>query len=301
LSETIKWVPVCNEKPCPICERVDWCSVSADGALVICMRVRDGAIKPTRNGGWLHRVGPDDWQAVRPRQLSVRLQKPVPTAEMSALAERFQRAIDPGRLDGLADKLRLSTENLYRHGIGWFERWRAWSAPMRDAAGNVIGIHLRPEIGKKRCVTGSHLGLFIPSFLDATGMLMVAEGLTDAVALLDLGFEAIGRPSCSAGGDLVAELVRANRPQAIVVVGDRDPERQGQQGAEALASMLALYCGSVRWILPPEGVKDVRLWKARGATRETIEAAAQAAPMMRLGIRLRAFRPRRMKGVTHGR
>lgn len=37
-----------------MCKRSDWCSVSSDGAVVICMRIRSD--KQTRNGGWLHRL-----------------------------------------------------------------------------------------------------------------------------------------------------------------------------------------------------------------------------------------------------
>jgi conjugative relaxase-like TrwC/TraI family protein len=47
-----KLVRVKRGRPCPICEKTDWCSVSEDGAVAICMRVPSE--HETRNGGYLH-------------------------------------------------------------------------------------------------------------------------------------------------------------------------------------------------------------------------------------------------------
>jgi len=51
---TSKLQHVTAKHPCPVCDKPDWCSVSANGEVVVCMRVGDGAHKPTKNGGWLH-------------------------------------------------------------------------------------------------------------------------------------------------------------------------------------------------------------------------------------------------------
>lgn len=56
---------VSHRNPCPICEHPDWCSVAEDGAFAICMRVADGSIKPSKNGGHLHRLRERDFQPVR--------------------------------------------------------------------------------------------------------------------------------------------------------------------------------------------------------------------------------------------
>lgn len=45
---------VTAKDPCPVCDKPDWCSVSENGEVVICMRVSDGAHKATKNGGWTH-------------------------------------------------------------------------------------------------------------------------------------------------------------------------------------------------------------------------------------------------------
>lgn len=48
---------VSRRQPCPICHHTDWCYFNPDHSMVVCMRVEDGAIKETANGGWLHRIG----------------------------------------------------------------------------------------------------------------------------------------------------------------------------------------------------------------------------------------------------
>lgn len=54
ITTTNKLRHVTAKDPCPVCNKPDWCSRSANGEVVICMRVSDNAHKPTKNGGWLH-------------------------------------------------------------------------------------------------------------------------------------------------------------------------------------------------------------------------------------------------------
>jgi len=49
------WVRVTRRHPCPICGHPDWCSVSANGRIVCCMRVPTN--RTTKNGGWIHHLG----------------------------------------------------------------------------------------------------------------------------------------------------------------------------------------------------------------------------------------------------
>jgi hypothetical protein len=54
------WERVNRVNPCPICDHPDWCSVSADGLVALCMRVKAGAwrTKTDNNGAeyYLHRL-----------------------------------------------------------------------------------------------------------------------------------------------------------------------------------------------------------------------------------------------------
>jgi len=54
-DHTRSWRRVTHRESCPVCDHPDWCSVAADGAVAICMRVASD--RPTKNGGWLHRLG----------------------------------------------------------------------------------------------------------------------------------------------------------------------------------------------------------------------------------------------------
>jgi hypothetical protein len=139
---------------------------------------------------------------------------------------------------------------------------------MQDDQSHIVGIRLRLCDGRKLAVRGGHEGLFIPGGLRFGGPLLLAEGPTDCAALLDLGFEAIGRPSCSGGIRHCVPLVRAHWPLEVVVVADNDPP--GRQGAENLAVTLLPYARTVRIIFPPASVKDIRAWKLDGATHADV-------------------------------
>src|SRR5205814_890776 len=111
--------------------------------------------------------------------------------------------------------------------------------------------------------------------------LLIAEGATDAAALLDLGFPNVaGRPSCTGGTRQAAELVRIRRPAEVVLAADGD--QPGRRGAGTLAAILAAYAPAVRVVTPPGGIKDARTWKRAGATHADVERTIAAAPVHRM-------------------
>ena len=153
---------------------------------------------------------------------------------------------------------------------------------MRNAAGQIVGIRLRLDSGRKLAVRGGKEGLFVPSDLKPRGRLMIGEGPTDTAALLDLGFQAVGRPSCSGGVRHAVALLQRLQPAEVVVVADAD--EPGQRGAEALAGRLLAYVPAARLITPPPGMKDARQWKLNGATWAEVQATIDAAPVWRLKV-----------------
>jgi hypothetical protein len=277
------WRRVSRVRPCAICERPDWCLLSADGSTAICARVES----PKRCGeaGWLHRLRDDSWQPARGVVRHIRIKSgAAPRADLARLAAQYREAVDHDRLHQLAISLGLSQASLCHLRIGWSAEHQAWSFPMTDAEGNVLGIRLRRPNGFKFSVTGGKEGLFIsPSGEMEDSHLLICEGPTDTAALLDMGFvNVVGRPSCNGGVKLLVELVGRRRPPEVVVVADGD--ELGRRGADSLASVLVAYAPAVRVISPPDGIKDVREWLAAGATWPVVEQAIEAASVRRLKV-----------------
>mgnify|MGYP001560033225 CR=1 FL=1 len=182
---------------------------------------------------------------------------------------KMQIANPPNEPEAHEDALGIPPGGLNRLGVVWSERLSALACPMWDRpAGNVIGIRLRFEDGQKKAVTGSHNGLFC-SLGNDDGPIYMPEGMTDTAALAGLGLNAIGRPSATGGRDLIAAFANGT---PIIVVADADAP--GQEGAFALSIMLKSKGCKVKLLSPPAGIKDAREWIKRGATRSTIEWAA---------------------------
>lgn len=292
--------------PCPICKNMDWCSIAADGSFVICMKDSSGAMRETANGGWLHRLTDRPQTIRRPgiRSTLVMIQRQ--TDDFTSLATKYASAVMPAMLDKLGATLGISSASLSRLNAGWsfdlarrrgdrhqpFDAGdallscdnRAWIFPMSDALGRITGLRVRMESGEKFSAPGGREGLFIPAGLNITGgRLLVAEGPTDTAALLDLEFSAVGRPSCTGGATLLAQLVKRHRPSELVIVSDGDVP--GRRGAESLACVMLPFVPSIRVIEPPAGIKDPRAWKAAGATTDDINRAIDAAPARKITVR----------------
>jgi hypothetical protein len=278
-----RWQTAKKSRPCPVCQHTDWCKVSPDGAMAWCGREGAGALKASK-GGWLHRLGSarvlegaPSW-APRPRspQPTVCAR---PSIDYAGLARQWSANVDPTAAKLLADRLHLNVSSLRRLGLGWApgDEIRAtgtqcrgrgcWSFPMTDAAGEIVGIRLRSLDGFKYSLAGSDgQGLFTPKGLDvAGGLLLGPEGPTSAAALLGVRLPAVGRPNCRAGVENLRRLIRRLGPFAFVVIGDNDEpdklgRRAGQDSAPDVARQLRGACPLVTWMLPPEGLKDTRVW-----------------------------------------
>lgn len=287
-------VRVRKGSPCPICQAIKWCAVSEDGAIAICARIAEGSYKKTSNGAFLHFLKPAD-STTRPRVKVVAVTVP-PCApfDLSAFAQQCAAEVDPARIESFAQSVGLSTDSLWRLGIGWANLIRlarvatgcrsngCWTFPMRNAADDVLGVRLRTPDGFKYSVRGGNEGLFIPIDLQPGVPLVITEGPTDCAALLDLGANAVGRPSCTGGVRLLVDLVRQLKPSQVVIAADTD--RPGQDGAESLATALSAYATDLRAIAPPAGIKDVRAWRMAGATAGDLEAMIDAAERRELEV-----------------
>ena len=273
------WRRVSKRHPCPICEKPDWCAVSADGAVALCQRVQSS--KRVGDAGWLHRLrDAHGWHRRRKFTARAALAKVTKSQDFEQLAELYERAAGDDAVTRLARDLGIAVESLRLLGIGWSAHHRAWSFPMTDPNGIVRGIRLRRPNGFKFAVTGGRDGLFIPGSPtdgDDAAPLFICEGPTDTAALRDIGFrDVVGRPSCTGGTAYVMQLARGR--QVVIVADSATP---GQRGAIRLAGELRGVCPLVRIIVPPPGIKDARAWLRAGARRSDIEVTIRNGPIVR--------------------
>jgi conjugative relaxase-like TrwC/TraI family protein len=68
--EPQKLIRATRRNPCPVCEKTDWCSMSDDGAMAICMRTPSD--RETRNGGYIHVLNEVERVAPLPVAVQVR-------------------------------------------------------------------------------------------------------------------------------------------------------------------------------------------------------------------------------------
>jgi len=253
------------------------------------MRVRSDRESVGSDGavGYLHRLdgGTVTGEYVAPPPAKRSIERG--PADVVRLMSRWLRDTRRADLEELAGELHVDAASLDRLGCAWAAPHKAWAFPMFDGSRRPIGVRLRGTGGAKWCVRGTHNGLFWPRELEVATRtpLLLPEGPTDTAALLALGYNAIGRPSCNGGAPFVLEAVRRLHRSEIVIVADADepkrtPDgrtiRPGPDGARALAADLTAAGTRPRIIAPGQG-KDVRDWVRAGATREDIDRAIAQA------------------------
>ena len=150
---------------------------------------------------------------------------------------------------------------------------------MRDAGGSIVGIRTRNTTGEKRADTGSDgNGLFFGPDL-SNRYLLIVEGPSDCATMIDCGFlSVIGRPSCRGGTDYIVRIVEQLKPDALLLIPDRD--EAGLNGFADLASDIfnrrAIPALAIDAVVPPE--KDAREWakKNRDDLTRTIAKKLEA-------------------------
>ena len=208
-------------------------------------------------------------------------QPPGTTAEsMAEKSERYRRALQGSRdaLAELALRLGVSVHVLERLGVGWkaenvrpinggswIDDGPAWTFPVMNGLGEVIGIQRRylDETIEDRLVRGSKPGLYVPSgWQEFRGPILITESVANVAYLIQSGCCAIGRPSVTGGVEHLARLLKAVDRQVIVVGEDdraADGRWPGKERAKTVAQALATRLGrKVKMWLPPEGCKSVR-------------------------------------------
>ena len=151
---------------------------------------------------------------------------------------------------------------------------------MSAASGRTVGIQVQRLNGSELLLEGGESGLFIPESLRHGVRLLVVDGPADTAAALDLGFQAVGRPSGTGEVSNLADLIERLQAPEVVVVDDADQQRG--HDVRRLLTRLAACCPAVRVITPPAGIRGIRNWAIRGAIAADVEAAINVAPVERL-------------------
>jgi len=235
---------------------IDWCSLGTDGKKVVCARTRS-TVKLGK-AGWLHKL--DDNGLKKHKKPHRRMSNQCINWE--ALQDLYRSKLLAQNAGFLASKLGLRTgHTLVKLGLGW--DGEAYTFPAYDGEGQIVGIMRRFGDGKKIWVSRSRPGLFIPVMKSIEGNVFITEGLTDAAAMIDAGYRAVGRPSCNVGIAYIKRWLHEHKDiQQVTVVADND--KVGHQGAVELAH--GLYGGkfAVAVLEVPEEYKDMRAWATEG-------------------------------------
>lgn len=250
-----EWVRVNHSRRCPVCNKGDWCLVAVNGSAAICPRSEKGSVAYIEGSGWLHKFGGDDGPKPQLRMAP----KPLPEHNqiLSDIWFKLRRQASQNMIQCFSESIGVSAKSLDMLGIGYSSTKDAYAFPMRRHGNRFLGIRYRTKDGSKFAQKGSKQGLFIPNSFTLAKAVVICEGPTDTAAMLDLGFNAIGRPSCNGGNRLVKELTQGN-PVAIVA----DNDEAGMSGAKILARGLSRSV-----VITPPNHKDAREWIASGATR----------------------------------
>lgn len=249
-----KWKRVSRGRPCPVCDRPDWCLIAADESAAICARIESDRPAGRNGAGWLHKLT-DNWE--RPAWRPV--ERPVAKQSINwlDLCNQYRRACLLGSLGSLANTLGVSVDSLKRLRVGWNDQRRAFSFPMRDVDGKPCGIRYRSYSGSKFSETYSKEGLFFRPADLLPDYLVISEGASDAAAVMDLGFPSvIGRANCRGNVDQIENLCRRLNPRSVVLIPDSD--FVGVQGANQLRLRIERQQISVKTLVLPSGIKDVR-------------------------------------------
>lgn len=254
------WVRVDLRTPCPVCGKADWCMLHIDGRKVICPRVKSGSY--IKGSGYFHKLYNNGLLGTKKaaKRRSNRM------VNWFTLAQLYMRQAD-ATIWKLSKQLGLSVDTLSKFCVGW--DGEAYTIPCYTGFQEMNGIMRRWPDGSKKWVTRSRNGLFIPKMKSIEGNVFIPEGFSDAAALVELGFRAIGRPNCEVGLEGIKDFIADNPNIAMItVVGDNDPDNVhgdvGQRGAERLVR--ELYGNKVQLgILDiPKQFKDTRQWCAQG-------------------------------------
>ena len=210
--------------PCPKCGRPDWCLIRQDGKQCICQRVKSN--RKYGRAGYLHNVR------------GVRNKIPPMTQKVYISTQQVQDYLLSVTSGGNARMIErqaklaggLSLDSLVAMQARYDPHKACLAFPMFDARQRPTGCRFRRSDGRKFSLKGGREGIFISQPFRFDRTIWIAEGPTDAAALIEIGFtNVLGRPSCSGGVSIIGALLANCRDTQVIVVAD--PDEPGIHGA----------------------------------------------------------------------
>ena len=263
-----KFVRVSRKLRCPICGKHDWCGISYDGTIAICMRIQSG--KTSGNGGWIHRIGdPVDRTLIREAK-----RKKQHRPNFKKMHKELSESTKEENLYLFAEELGVTIDSLHRMNVVRHDRKKAWAFPMYNHIGDMTGLRLRSSWGKW-ALDGSNAGLFTNRGEQFDSELwLVVEGATDTAAAISLEFNTVGRPSCRGQEIMLRDYLDMNGARQVIIIPDNDEPKHDSQGrifypgidgAIALTKKVAFNASIV---MPP--CNDFRTWVNDGITKDEV-------------------------------
>jgi hypothetical protein len=304
------WTRATNQVHCLLCDGPDNCEWmhSENGNIIYlyCGRISDGSRKENSNGQYLHHldrfgniiakessIAGGQRQSRRGDKQPFKVARHTESLPLDDINNRVQReaACEAQWIDKLACSLGVSAESLRRLDVGYSpardKGHGAWGFPEKDDSGQFVGINYRTRSGKKRRLRNSQCGLIYPVRWKPVGNrpILLPEGGSDVAAGLTMGICVVGRPSCNAKAELLADLLKdIGGHTDIIVLGENDLRRHtnlnsqmqqrhnpccsgcmtcwpGKYGAVSVAGKMMERLGrAISCALPPDGFKDIREW-----------------------------------------
>lgn len=142
-------------------------------------------------------------------------------------------------------------DSLSVFNVGWDNE--AYTFPMYNSILEVTGIQRAWISGKKKAVHGSQLGLFVPITIN-TKILFITEGVSDAIALYDIGFSVIGKPCATFGDNIIKDFICNKLISKVIIIPDNN-----DAGKKSCNNIIKTIKDIVNYsVFQFDNVKDVR-------------------------------------------
>lgn len=263
---------------CPVCGKPDWCLLKDDGSAAVCQRISSD--KKFGEAGHIHLINGKPTATKAKRKLSVQQLDNL----WQNFYSRWHGVSNRGSiltLFGLANQENsealVNITDDYPIGYDGTRLFFKFVDPHKhkyspDVYERIItGIQGRDISGKKKMISGSSLGLFMPNYNWHEEVIVIAEGVSDTLyaKLYNPAAYVIGRPNAIAATKLLVKWFRSlNHDLRLLFLIDNDPDEAGKHGAEnIIKGLIEEKVTGLYKCLGPKKHKDFREAICSGVTQ----------------------------------